>query len=130
MKNLLFILLLTLLGCSEEPSKSTDPPPVVGEVPVVITPTPEVPNEITLYWTGPTDYTDGTPLPISAIGGYKIYYGTSSRKYDIKVDIPDNYADKYIFPKLEPNIYYIVITCYDTKGTESKYSKELTFTVE
>ena len=57
------------------------------------------------------------------LGGYKIYYGTSSRDYGFPVDAGNNTA--YELPGLdEGETYYIALTAYDIFQNESDKSDE------
>lgn len=68
---------------------------------------------------------DANPEP--DIGGYKVYYGTSSGDYDYVIDVGDvtNYE-----LDLSPGERYFAITAYDTARNESGYSEEISFWVE
>jgi Zn-dependent protease with chaperone function len=71
-----------------------------------------------------------SPNNESNISGYKIHYGTQSRKYDKTIDVgnPINEAKSecqtqlYLLPETK---YYIAITSYDTNNNESPYSDEI-----
>jgi len=115
MRRLLTLVFLSIiLGCSER-----------GDF---ISPqvTKESEQVVELTWAPPTRYIDGTPLPMSDVGGYKIYYGDMSGNYKASVDIPDNYTMKYKFKNL-PIPTYFAVTCYSTTGAESKYSNEAVY---
>jgi len=70
--------------------------------------------QVTLAWDGSTD---------SDLGGYKVYYGTASRDYDVSLDV-GNWTNCTI-GSLEPGeTYYFAVTAYNTEGSESGYSNE------
>lgn len=108
------MLVSAVIGCSEEGS--------------FITPQTYLPEDktLTLSWTAPTEYTDGSPLSIFDIGGYKIYYGKSSRVYDKVIKIEDAYTTKYEFKDIDTPTYFS-ITCYTIAGIESHYSNEILY---
>jgi hypothetical protein len=76
---------------------------------------------VTLSWNPPTQYTDGSPLDPTDIGGYILYYGTGSQQYTVSVDVGD-VTTKTIAGLLDTMTYHFVATAYDTMGTESGFS--------
>ncbi len=61
----------------------------------------------------------------STVAGYKVYVGTSSRNYSSSTDVGNN--TQYTLSGLEDGkTYYIATTAYDSAGTESDYSNEIT----
>jgi fibronectin type 3 domain-containing protein len=76
----------------------------------------------TLSWDAPQTYVDGRPLG-DALGGFKVYYGTSSRNYTHVVDVGK--ATTYKVTGLSPATYYFAVTAYDRSGNESDYSNEV-----
>ena len=76
---------------------------------------------VTLSWNPPTQYTDGSPAAPTAIGGYILYYGTASQQYTVSVDV-GQVTTKTIAGLLDTTPYYVVVTAYDTLGTESDFS--------
>jgi hypothetical protein len=111
-----------------EPVAITEPEPE----PVAITepepePTPAEPvvinySDVNLSWTAPFEREDNTPISLSDIAGYKIYYGTSRDKYNNSVNVDDGTAEGYTFKNFSSGTYYFVVTTYDTDGRESQYS--------
>jgi Putative Ig domain len=84
-------------------------------------------NNVTLSWTTPVENTDGSV--VSGLGGYKIYWGTSSRDYS-HVEIIDNPGvTTYVVQNLSADTYYFASTAYDTSGAESDYSNERVQTI-
>jgi hypothetical protein len=75
----------------------------------------------TLSWDAPQTYTDGRSLG-DALGGFKVYYGTSSRNYTHVVDVGK--VTTYRVAGLPPATYYFAVTAYDQSGNESDYSNE------
>ncbi len=76
----------------------------------------------TLSWDAPQTYIDGRPLG-DALGGFKVYYGTSSRNYTHVVDVGK--VTTYRITGLSPATYYFSVTAYDRTGNESDYSNEV-----
>lgn len=74
-----------------------------------------------LSWVPPTLYTDNSPL--STLGGYNIYYGTSPGTYPNKISVSNPGLTSYVVGNIKTNTtYYFVITAYDANGVESDYS--------
>jgi VCBS repeat-containing protein len=93
-----------------------------ASAPITIT-DPVEPIHISLAWTPPSAREDNiTPLSLSEIAGYNIYYGNAQGQYPKTVNIADGTADSYIFTDLPTGTYYFVVTTYDTDGRESQYS--------
>ncbi len=58
------------------------------------------------------------------LGGYRVYYGTTSGDYINFVDI--GRATRYRLDNLLDDVtYYIALTAYDTAGNESDFSGEV-----
>lgn len=146
-----FSIRIATIAVSPEPEDNTEPvseptpikepesepsyiaEPVVTEPePVAITepepePTPAEPvvinySDVNLSWTAPFEREDNTPISLSDIAGYKIYYGTSRDKYNNSVNVDDGTAEGYTFKNFSSGTYYFVVTTYDTDGRESQYS--------
>jgi hypothetical protein len=81
-----------------------------------------VAGSATLSWVAPQTYVDGSPLG-DALGGFKVYYGTSSRNYTNVEDVGT--ATTYVVAGLSPATYYFAVTAYDRSGRESDYSNEV-----
>lgn len=75
----------------------------------------------TLLWDAPTKNIDGSPL--EDLAGYKVYFGTESKKYTASYDIKN--VTTYNIDNLPDGQYYFAITAYDTSGNESPYSEEI-----
>lgn len=72
-------------------------------------------------WNAPSEREDGEGLSMAEIGGYRIYFGTTEGDYPNKIIIDDGniMEGKVIAP---PGVYFVVVTVYDTYGSESDYS--------
>ncbi len=78
----------------------------------------------TLTWVPPTAYTDNSPL--TNLGGYKIYSGTSPDRYLDVIDLPNPGIATYVLDNLMGNTtYYFVVTAYDANGVESGFSSSV-----
>lgn len=80
----------------------------------------------TITWTAPVAKADGSPLSLADIGGYRVYYGTSSGNYTNRVDVDDGTAVQVTLSGLPAGKYYFVVTIYDVSGAESKFSPVVT----
>jgi VCBS repeat-containing protein len=85
--------------------------------------------EVTLSWTAPAEREDNSALSLSAIAGYRIYYGASQGQYSDNVTINDSSATDYTFADLPAGTHYFVITTIDTDGLESQYSTSVSITL-
>ena len=81
-------------------------------------------GSVTLSWVAPTQNEDGTAL--TDLGGYKIYWGTTSGSYPNSVTINDANATSYVVENLSPGTYEFVATSFNTSGVESRYSAPAT----
>jgi fibronectin type 3 domain-containing protein len=80
----------------------------------------------TIAWSAPTANTDGSTL--KDLAGYKVYVGTSSRKYS-SVHSAGN-VTQYTVGPLAAGTYYFCVTSCDSSGNESPYSTEVTYKVQ
>ena len=83
----------------------------------------DAPGSITLNWQPPAANDDGTPL--LDLGGYRIYYGRESGKYDNVIDIENPGVTTYLIEGLVPGRYFIAATSYTKGNVESDFSNEL-----
>lgn len=91
-------------------------------------PPPASAASVTVNWTPPTENTDGTAL--TDLSGYKIHYGTESKKYTTTVTVSNPGLATYVIASLPPGTYYFAVTAYNAAGTESPLSSEATATVD
>ena len=75
--------------------------------------------QITLTWDASTD---------SDLGGYKIYYGTASRVYDVSLNV-GNWTTCTISSLERGETYYFAVTAYNSQGSESGYSNEVSIKI-
>lgn len=94
------------------PTGGTSPSPATGS--------------LSLSWTAPTTRADGTPISLSDINGYRIYYGTSKGSHPNQVNITSgSVTSKTIGNLASGKKYYLVMTTYDNSGRESAKSPEI-----
>ena len=82
-----------------------------------------------LEWTAPVSRTDGSPLSLSDINGFKVYYGKSPGKYTHYIDVSNGTAQSVKVKDVPVGSYYVVMTTYDNAGRESGYSSSITKTI-
>ena len=87
------------------------------------------PADIILSWVAPAEREDNSALSLSAIAGYKVYYGTTQGQYTDSVTINNGTAAGYTFTGLPAGTYYFVVTTIDTEGRESQYSSVVTINI-
>jgi len=88
-------------------------------------PTGTTTGSMTLQWTAPVTRTDGTPLSLSEIAGYRVHYGTSPGSYPHHVDITDGSLQSATLTGVPVGTYYIAMSTYDSNGLESSYSASI-----
>lgn len=79
---------------------------------------------VSLNWTAPTQYNDGSML--NDLAGYRVYYGTQSGVYTQQVTIDNPSITSYVIENLAPDTYYFVATSINGAGVESPRSNEAT----
>jgi fibronectin type 3 domain-containing protein len=77
---------------------------------------------VDLSWVTPTTRTDGTPLTLSEIDGYRIYMGDTSNDLVMIVDLNDRTITRYTMTNLTSGTHYFAVTTYDNDGNESSFS--------
>jgi fibronectin type 3 domain-containing protein len=86
--------------------------------------TPAQAAQVQLAWDAPVQI-DGTPVP--NLAGYKLYYGSQSGQYQtaIRVGMTTTYTVTNV---AAGQTYYFAATAYDSTGTESVFSNEVSVT--
>jgi len=97
-----------------------------------LTPPPPPPkvattSSITLGWIPPTQNSDGSP--ITNLAGYKIHYGTTPSDYSQTIALANAGLTRYVVDNLTSGTYYFAITAYNSQGTESALSGEISTSV-
>ncbi len=80
---------------------------------------------VQLSWNIPTLRADSTPLPISEISNYNIYYGKTSGIYNNEVTVQPGTLSHFTIVVPSTSTYFFVMTTVDTGGRESQYSNEV-----
>ncbi|MDR3579650.1 MAG: fibronectin type III domain-containing protein [Oryzomonas sp.] len=78
-----------------------------------------------LSWAAPTTYTDGTP--ITNLGGYRVYTGTTSGSYSQNIDV-GNVTSYTVSGLNNAATYYFAVTAYDASGDVSGFSSQASYT--
>lgn len=87
-------------------------------------------SSLSLSWVAPVARTDGTPISLADIEGYKVYYGTSAGSYTGVADITDGSQTSVTITGITSGTYHVAMTTYDTNGLESPYSAEVIKTTQ
>lgn len=92
-------------------------------------PESSVVGSFSLNWTAPTTRSDGNPLSLADIDGFRIYYGETEGYYPNRADVVDGSAQSAVVSNIPVGSYYVVMTTYDVNGLESGYSSAISKTV-
>ncbi len=87
-------------------------------------------GSFSLDWTAPVTRSDGTPLSLADINGYRIYHGTSPGVYPDIAEVRDGTATSATVTGVPLGTSYVVMTTNDGAGRESLYSLEVSKTVQ
>jgi hypothetical protein len=79
-------------------------------------------SSVTISWLPPTENEDGSPL--TDLAGYRIRYGDRSGSYSNTISLNNPGLATYFVDGLVPSTYYFVISSYNSRGVESRYSGE------
>jgi len=79
---------------------------------------------VTLSWDPPPTNADGSPL--TDLGGYKVYYGTTSNTYSKTIDVGK--VTTYKINLATGVTYYFAVTAYNQAGYESDFSNTVSKT--
>jgi hypothetical protein len=82
---------------------------------------------VTIDWTPPTQNTNGSAL--TNLAGYDINYGSSSGDYTQTITVANPGIARYVVDNLTPGTYYFSLTAYNSDGTKSPPSPEVSATV-
>jgi hypothetical protein len=81
----------------------------------------------TISWIPPTQNTDGSPL--TDLGGYRIYYGTSQTNLTQMAEVDNPGLTSYMVQNLAPATWYFTMRAFRTNGTESEPSNIVSKTI-
>jgi hypothetical protein len=82
-----------------------------------------------LSWVAPVEREDGTPISMSEIAGYRVYYGTTAGDYPNMLEITGSGTMNTTISGLISDTYYIVVTTYDVDGRESVHSSMISASI-
>ncbi len=85
-------------------------------------------NAVTLSWEAPTANADGTALV--DLKGYKVHYGPSSKSYSKTIQVSNPGLTTYVVENLPTGKYYFAVTAYNSTGSESSLSGEISTMVD
>jgi len=118
-----FVLTLLLAACSTEENYSGSLDGGAGAIGGgVIHGTSQ---NVTLSWVAPVEREDGTPISMSEISGYRIYYGETDGFYTYEIDVNESDTMQVTLEGMPVGTYYIVVTTIDMEGRESGYSETI-----
>jgi len=80
---------------------------------------------LAIDWVAPSQREDGTPLILSEIETYNLYYGSSPGDYQNTIDNSNVTTDSVYITDFPGGTYYFVITTVTTDGLESRWSEEI-----
>ncbi|MDX1698814.1 MAG: putative Ig domain-containing protein, partial [Thiohalobacterales bacterium] len=92
---------------------------------ITVEPAPQAVGSFTLSWTAPATRADGSPIALSEIERYHIYYGEASGRYPYSIVVNDGSAQSAVVDNIPAGTYRVVMTSQDTNGLESAYSVEV-----
>lgn len=75
-----------------------------------------------ISWVAPGEREDGTPLVLTDIAGYRVYYGATPGEYPEIIEIMDPAAGYIALSSIPAGTYYVAITVVDSDGRESALS--------
>jgi len=86
------------------------------------TPPPQATGTAFLSWTPPTQNTDGTPLSLSDLTGYRVYHGTNPGSLSAYHDVEGANITTYEATRLATGTHYFAVTAVTTGRLESEMS--------
>jgi len=85
-------------------------------------------GSVTVSWQAPTQNTNGSTL--TNLAGYDIHYGTQSSDYTTTVQVTNPSLTSYVLQNLSAGTYYFAVTAYNSDGTQSSLSPEVSTTID
>lgn len=85
---------------------------------------------VQLSWTAPTTREDNSPLRMSELSGYRLYYflDDSNQEQDRVLDIAGGTTTRTEITLPGPGTYFIAVTAVDSAGLVSRLSNYVTVT--
>jgi len=80
---------------------------------------------LAIDWVAPSQRTDGTPLLLSEIETYNLYYGNSPGDYQYTIDNTNVTSNSIYITDFPGGTYYFVLTTVTYDGLESRFSEEI-----
>jgi hypothetical protein len=87
-----------------------------------ITVAPAATKNVTLRWSPPTTYTDGSPL--TDLAGFTVFYGTASHQYSESIRLSDPTMNTIVLEGLQSGTWYFSIKASNAAGVESDFAAE------
>lgn len=82
---------------------------------------PPATGTATLSWVSPSQYTDGSPLPIGELSGFRIYKGTSASNLAVIAEVGSR-TTTFEVQNLASGTHYFAVTALAESGVESDKS--------
>ena len=96
-----------------------------------VTPPPAGPKTVTLSWSVPTVREDGSPLLLTEISRYEIYYFVEGDPVsDAVINIDEPSATEHSVEGLSSGTYHFSIATFDESGQSSAISETVSATIE
>jgi len=86
-----------------------------------------LPKAVTLSWSPPTDYTDGSVL--TNLAGYRVRYGKSPAALSSIVTVANAGVANSVVEGLAPGIWYFAVAAFTSDGIESDNSAVVAVTI-
>jgi hypothetical protein len=86
-----------------------------------------LPRAVTLSWSPPMDYTDGSAL--TNLAGYRVRYGKSPTALSSVVTVANAGVANSVIEGLAPGIWYFAVVAFTSDGVESDNSAVVVVTV-
>jgi fibronectin type III domain protein len=102
------------------PSTSTSQTNVAGSGQAPVTSSS---GAVTLSWDAPTENADGSVL--QDLKGYKVHYGAASKDYSDTIEVANPGLTTYVVQNLPAGTYFFAISAYNSRGSESSLSGEV-----
>lgn len=85
-------------------------------------------GSVLVKWVAPSTRSNGDPISLSEIEGFRVYYGLQQGVYPNEIIINDGTAQQVTISD-KRGFYYFVLTTIDVDGRESEYSQVLQVTI-
>lgn len=82
-----------------------------------------------LSWTPPSTRENGTPLAMSELTGYEVYYTSDDLSQSVTVPVSGGSVTTLSVPNLKAGTYHFAISAVDSKGLKSELSSMVSKTL-